>query len=414
MPKKIFDIIPPQKNVLVNDSLKKSEVKPEKPKKRPSFKKKLLFIPILAIFIGAFVHFSFSKANVEIWPDYEILTFEKEIIIDSQANQVNLSTSIIPGRIVEEESEASGQFSSSGSVSKKAEGIIRVYNAYSTSSQVLIVKTRFVSATGKLFRIPEKIVVPGGHYEKGKLVPGYIDVKVIADQPGEDYNIEPTTFSIPGFAGTAKFTFFYAKSFETMSGGGIFPQVVQEDLDNAQKSLLGELKKQGRDSLLSKAGSELILLEESLEQEIASFSSSEEAGSQAERFTYKLRIKSSSLALEKQELKDFFNSYISSQISEPQKLFPESLKISHSLKSIDRESIKAVILAESSGKVYYDVDILSLEDILRNKLLDEAKILLNNQPEIISFQIKAWPFWLKRIPKDNNRIDIEIKIDPEF
>jgi len=410
--KKIFDIIPPKENNLDNSlsKPKKELFKPEK--KHISFpKKKYVFLLFIFVFSGIFIHFTFSKAEIKIWPETELLSFEDEIIVSLEATKSNFSENIIPGEIIEEEKEMSQQFPATGSVSKKARGIIQVYNAYSTSSQVLVARTRFVSASGKLFRIPEKITIPGGHYEKGRLIPGQIDVEVIADQPGEDYNIEPTTFSIPGFAGHAKFTFFYAKSFSPMTGGGTVARVTQSDLENAEKVLLDNLEKEARESLLVKAGEDFVLLDECLKQEVEESSSLVEEGTEADNFNYKLRIKSSALVFKKEDLKDFAKDYISSQIEKDKKLYEESIETNYSSKKIDLESGKINLLLEFSYKIYPYVDVLSLKRALSNKSFNEAKILLENQSEITSSQIELYPFWLKKVPEDIERVNIEIKLD---
>ncbi len=410
--KKIFDIIPPKKNNLDNSLSKQREESFKQEKKNISFpKKKAVFLLFIFIFLGVFIHITFSKAEIRIWPETELLSFEDEITVNSKATKPDFSENTIPGKTIEEEKEISQQFPATGSVSKKAKGIIQVYNAYSTSSQVLVATTRFVSASGKLFRTPKKVTIPGGHYEKGKLVLGQIDIEVIADQPGEDYNIEPTTFSIPGFAGTAKFTFFYAKSFSNMTGGGTVAQVTEKDLERAEKVLLDSLEKAGNDSLLMKAGEGFILLDKALKQESQESSSSVEAGREAENFNYKVKIKSKVLVFKEQDLKDFAKNYISSQIEEDKKLHTESIETNYSAKKIDLESGKINLFLEFSGDIYSDIDVLSLKRALSNKLFDEAKILLENQLGITSFQIELYPFWLKRVPDNIDKISVDLIVD---
>jgi len=413
MSKKIFDIIPPEKNNLGNSLSKQKKEFFKQEKKKISFpKKKAIFLLFVFVFSGVFIHFAFSKAEIKIWPETELLSFEDEITVNSKAAEPDFSNNTIPGKIIEEEKEITQQFPATGSVSKKAKGIIQVYNAYSTSSQVLVATTRFVSASGKLFRTPKKVRIPGGHYEKGKLIPGQIDIEVIADQPGEDYNIEPTTFSIPGFAGTAKFTFFYAKSFSPMTGGGTIAQVTQSDLERAERVLLDSLNRAGEASLLLKAGEEFISLDKILKQEVRESSSSVEVGRETENFDYRVRIRSKTLVFKKQDLKDFAKNYIASQIETDKKLYGESVELNYSAKKIDLESGNMNLFLEFSGKIYPDIDILSLKRALSNKLFNEAKILLENQPEIVSFQIELYPFWLKKVPENIDKISVKIKLDP--
>ena len=412
MSKKIFDIISPEKNNLDNSLSKQKEKFFKQEKKKISFpKKKAIFLLFVFVFSGVFIHFAFSKAEIKIWPETELLSFEDEVAVNSQITNLDFSSNTIPGKIIEEEKEITQQFPATGSVSKKAKGIIQVYNAYSTSSQVLVATTRFVSASGKLFRTPKKVRIPGGHYEKGKLIPGQIDIEVIADQPGEDYNIKPTTFSIPGFAGTAKFTFFYAKSFSPMTGGGTIAQVTQSDLERAEKVLLDSLKRTGEASLLLKAGEEFISLDKILKQEVRESSSSVEVGKETENFNYRVRIRSKTLVFKKQDLKDFAKSCITSQIETDKKLYGESVELNYSAKKIDLESGKMNLFLEFSGKIYPDINVLSLKRALSNKLFNEAKILLENQPEITSFQIELYPFWLKKVPENIDKISVKIKLD---
>jgi hypothetical protein len=39
------------------------------------------------------------------------------------------------------------------------------------------------------------------------------------------------------------------------------------------------------------------------------------------------------------------------------------------------------------------------------------KELLKEQPQITKFQFKFWPFWLKKIPSDPNKVKINILLD---
>ena len=120
--------------------------------------------------------------------------------------QAEKAGNFIQGEVLEAEKEVSQNFTAHGKKLKstKAHGTMRIYNNYSTAAQTLVATTRFISNEGKLFRTKERVVIPGGYYEGGKLAAGFIDIEVIADQPGEDYNIDPSTFSIPGFVGTSK------------------------------------------------------------------------------------------------------------------------------------------------------------------------------------------------------------------
>jgi hypothetical protein len=119
-----------------------------------------------------------------------------------------------------------------------------VYNNAGKTDQKLIKNTRFQTSDGKIYRIPSEIVVPGQKTQNGALVPGSIETTVVADQPGADYNIDLTDFTIPGFKGTPQYATIYARSKTPMIGGfvGTRKKVSDADLVAANTTLDETLK----------------------------------------------------------------------------------------------------------------------------------------------------------------------------
>ncbi|MBI5045814.1 MAG: hypothetical protein HZC14_02310 [Candidatus Niyogibacteria bacterium] len=138
--------------------------------------------------------------------------------------------------------EISGETTGLSDVNARAHGKIMIYNAYSSEPQVLSRRTRFETPDGKIFRTAEVLTVPGAEIKNGQIAPSSIEAEVLADQPGEKYNIGLTDFTIPGFKGTARFTKFYGRSVKPMEGGfvGTARIVAKEDVD----SMTATLKKQ--------------------------------------------------------------------------------------------------------------------------------------------------------------------------
>jgi len=129
---------------------------------------------------------------------------------------------------------------STETVNDPAHGTITIYNGQS-SSQTLIKNTRFQTSDGKIFRIQDSVTIPGGSQSS----PGSIQATVYADTGGDQYNIGPTTFTVPGPKGSAAFDLVTAKSTSAFTGGfaGTRPSV-SSDTDAAQadknKSALNE------------------------------------------------------------------------------------------------------------------------------------------------------------------------------
>ncbi|MFH1841505.1 MAG: hypothetical protein ABH800_01970 [Candidatus Nealsonbacteria bacterium] len=428
--RKIFDINPPkekeyyiekeleQKEPYLKEEAKPAPVKKQRAKRNFSLNKKLIFVAVFLFLVGCLSYFFIKpKAELAVWPEQEVLSFDAQLTVDSSINETDFKSGIVPGEIVRKEKTVSQEFSSTGIKSKaeKAHGTIRVYNAYSTYSQVLVATTRFVSDDGKLFRIAERVVIPGGYYEGGKLVPGTVDIEVFADQSGEEYNIGPSTFSIPGFAGTPKYTAFYAKSSESMEGGSKaeIPEVSAGDLKTAEEILTEKALKESRESLIYSISSlDRIVLDETIIEKIIEVLPLAKEGQAADRFLFQVKAETKALVFNKEDLEEFAKNYILSQISFPeQDLYEKSLVVNYSLNDVNLDGNKAVLDIEMSVKIYSTVDQNSVKDKVKNKTEEEIAASLADYPEIEKAQIKLWPFWVKRSPSDKERIEVSLILD---
>jgi len=424
MSKKFFDIIPPEKtnyspvplrekNFKKKDKFSFRSKKKEK-SSRGIFLKGLFFLLILLILVGGFGFVFFSKVKIEIWPETDILNLEEVINVDLGAEELNFETRTIPGEFFSEQKSASQNFSASGKTLKeeKATGVIRVYNTYSTSSQALLPHTRFVSTDGKLFRSIKKEVISGGKYKEGKFVPGFTDIEVQAAESGEDYNIGPSTFSIPGFVGTAKYTDFYGESFEPMTGGfkGEVSQVTQEDLEKAEEILVEKVKKDSKDFLKTVTPENFILLDEAISQEIVETNSSVEVGDKTESFDFQVKIRSNGIGFRKSDIESIARNLISLNISEGKVIYEESLRIDYLLESIDLNSGKISLNLEIRTKVYSDINLVELKNALMGKSQEETKLFLENLPQIVKIEIKSWPFLKKKVPENLDKVEIRLNL----
>ena len=419
MAKRIIDITPKTPTTF-------REEKPKPPLEKtipsPLFTKKKWWeiwwgaVFFILILVGIFCYFTLSKAKIEIWPVTEIKTFETKLTVANTAAKTDISNKIIPGEIFETEKLITEEFSSSGRAlkEKKAEGVIRVYNNYSTLAQTLVVTTRFVSADGKLFRSTEKVTIPGGKYEGGKLVASFVDIKVAADQAGPEYNIGPSTFSIPGFAGTDRYTKIYGKSFQDMTGGlkEEVPQVSQEDLEGAKKVLQERALKESETSLKEKISPEFILLEKAIDSEILETFSLARPKDELEKFKFQVKARSLALVFKKEDLEKFVRDFILSQIGETKKFSEKSLKLNYLPETIDLKLGKITLSLKLDTKIYSDIDQSNLKKALLGKSLAETKLFLENQPQITKVEVKSWPFpWIKNVPKDVEKIEIKLMLD---
>ncbi len=261
MPKKIEDVILPERrksirNIPIPESRRKMDklIRPENPKKpvplniprhhRSSKKKIWISAGVATTVLVVAILSMFSGATLSYTPKSALLSFSNEVYGAVKAGNTGLFYSVVKlSRDKGQSVPASGE----SQVSRKASGVIVVYNNASTEPQKLVENTRFESADGKIYRIQKAISIPGKKTLNGVTQPGSLEVIVYADQPGEAYNAGLSDFTVPGLKGTPRFTTIYARSKTPMTGGfiGLEKAVKAEDLSRIkgelQTVLQGEL-----------------------------------------------------------------------------------------------------------------------------------------------------------------------------
>ena len=420
---KIFDIRPPQKSKepLVKIKEKKirhfnffrnikgfslKNISVEGPLIQTGFfKKKILVISLLCVGgIFLLLHFS-AKAQVEIWPKMRTVSLEEYIESDIELLVSDFSKNAVKGDLLSKEKGLSQNFETSGISQEqgRSSGKIRIVNDYHLS-QVLVEKTRFVSADGKLFHLQDRAVVQAN---------SSLEVEVAAAELGQDYNIEPTTFSIPGLLGSPRYTFVYAESSETMKGGfsGESSQVEADDLVRAEQTLESKISQALKQEIEEQAGSSYLFPEGAFEYEVLEKSYSVEVGDTADSFDFYFKMEGKALMVKKSELEKFAYYVISANIDENERIKDDSLILESSVDEIDFESGKLSIKLMMSAEVFKDIDTLNTRRTLTDKTIEESKSFLNSCSDIEEAKIRIFPFWRKRIPDDIEDVELLLNLN---
>lgn len=417
IPPEKFDIIPPEKTEKAEEITKKGPLfiveKEDLAVSSPLFSKKALIFASFFILVIAFALsyiFIEPRLKIEISPLIESPVFKTKLIVGSG---LNFSTSSIPAEILETESFVSEEFPSSGVFFKeeKARGKIRVYNAYSVSSQPLLVNTRFVSAEGKLFRSPNRVVVPGASYEGEKLAPGFVDIEVVADEPGPEYNIGPSTFSLPGFVGTPKYTAFYGKSTSSMAGGmrTEIRRVTQEDLDNGKRKAAGKALEESRAQLKNKLPPDSLMLDETIYTWTIEALPLAKVDQELTSFVFQARAGAKNLIFKKSALNDFAKNYVSNQLYPQEAVLEESLNIKY-FPDIDNLGLNKITLnLEISIKIYQKPNEELIKEETKGKNFFELQQAVSKiYPASSDIKINFWPFWVRKAPQDVDKIEVKV------
>ena len=399
---KIYDIRPPKKSTI-------RDLPPKRTRRGSLWKKSIVCFVILILVVLSLREFiSAGKATIEIWPKTEKVSFQVFLSANNKIEDIDLITQAVPLTFLEEDFTISQRFAASQEeVQEKARGTIRVYNKYHLPV-TLIAKTRFQSSgePPRVFLAEKKFTIPAN---------GYTDIKVVAAEAGEEYNIEPSSFSIPGLRKYSPTLYYkvYGKSFSKMQGGRISKvfRIKEEDVEKAKTAILSQAEKEALDRLQKKAGKEYKILEKTLDIEVVDTTLADaQIGQEKEDFLYQAEIRARVAAVSLSHILKFIKEYVDSQIPPDKALNPDTLAIKKFQGNVDVEGI-VTLDVEFEGEVYSKIDETALKEVSRLQTAKNIRRYIREiYPEILKEpRVRFRPFFAKKAPKNISNIDILLK-----
>jgi len=403
------------------------EPKIEKPRSKkkfswPRFDFSVFSFKFLSVFLGAalvlaagVLYFVLPRAEVNIFPKTEALEQNFSVSAEKSSQKIDLEDQKIPAQFLKIEKSESKEFAATGKrqFNEKARGTITVFNEYSSSPQTLVATTRFISENGQVFRTAKTITVPGAKIEEGKIIASSIDVEVVADKAGSEYNIDPAKFTIPGFKDTPKYAAFYGRSKTAMTGGAVGEAkiVSQDDFNKAKEEIWKGLEESLDKEIRLQIPDGLKLLDNALKKEIASLEPSVEVGGRTERFSLTVKGSAKAMIFNEDDLKKLIEESLAEDSIEGEKVKTRDLEITYKNVSPDFDRLKLAFEAAVSGKIVWQVDEPAIKSLIVKKNQNEIKDIFSQRQEIERAQIILWPFWVKEVPADQNRIKIILTVD---
>lgn len=405
----------------VEDQIKKKklvESVPPAPGFIPSFrlpkiklKKYLLAVPIAVVLVAIVILATtiLPKAEITIktvktnWNYNDSVRAEKLAAVDP----VNAT---VPAQIFNQKESSRLSFPATGkkTVEQKSSGTITVYNAYSSDAQPLVATTRFITPDGKIFRLTKSIIVPGAKIVEGKIIPSTLEVSVVADQPGSEYNIGPVSyFSIPGFKGTPKYQAFYGESKDMMKGGFIgemaFPTA--GDIKKAKAEVAQKLEQSLKDKIMAQIPTEFKILDGAInftliKQDI--ITDVEANGN----FTVASEASISAIAFKEADVLAMLSAKISKEVGEGYEIREHSLTYEKTRADFNGGRLSFPI--KFTSVLAHKIDIVALRESIKGKSEASLRATIYGLPGLQSAVISLWPFWVKAVPSQDSKITITI------
>lgn len=385
--------------------------------------KRWVSISVTLIVLGSLYFVGFyllPQADISVNLNDQKLSINESVKVDTNIstttfNKTGSFSLSIPGEIITSKKNTQMKFEASEErdVERKAKGDVWVYNEYGDESITLVEETRFKRSDGKIYKTDKAITVPPADTSGDTIKPSKIKVSVTASEPGEEYNIEPSSdekWTIPGFkeAGlTEMYNGFYAQPDGNMTGGliGYAKDPTEEDIENAKESIRDTLKGLLQSEVLITGASDFRVLDEASEFEILDEDVNREVDKDG-KFSVFAKAQARNFVFKGEVLKDSLLE-ISSDFDYPVNVIEESLNY----KNINVDWDKGEMTFDVEGSIIVKPKVNPEEftaDVL-GKGKSEIEPIFNEVPNLKSAKVSLWPFWVTEVPMKESKVNITIK-----
>jgi hypothetical protein len=358
---------------------------------------------VAALAILLFV--SLRPTVITLAPRSHAVTFDSSYLFTAYPSDA-AATGTLPYTVQISDIEDSQVVASEGTVhaEDKASGSITVYNGYQTAPLKLIKNTRFETPDGFIFRVPAEIVVPG----KQGATPGQVTVTVFADQPGAQYNVAPTSFTVPGLKGSAMYSSVSAKSTEAMTGGfvGDKPGVAPAALQSAVAEVRARLETKARESVVSTAT--YTIFPELVRITYQDLPNTIEAGGGV-RIHQKAHVEAP--VFDAKLLAAVVSQTVSADAGDASvTLVPGSgFSVAGTGDSVALGTDSVQFTMSGTAQIVWDIDSTALVQALLGRSQDAFETIVATFPSIQEAHAKIEPFWSGSFPEDESKIKVEIQ-----
>ena len=434
--KRFADIVGPTKKSYVPEDEREEEaeyieeVKEVKISKNPLFKlrgepvrdkinrlsKKKIVIAISTLILLVLIYVAVTilpRASANLITTKHNYIFDSLVSVRTDAPQIDIEERIIPGQLFIKSKTMSFSFEANDErfVERKATGEVTIYNEYSSKSQELVVNTRFMTPSGKIYKITKAVTIPGATLKDGKIIRSSITVPVAADQPGPEYNTDPVTkLTIPGFANTAQAEGFYGEFKQSVDGGFIGTTKVPNEADiekGKQESLVAirelletELAQQVPEGFIQlPSAKKFTLLKQSVDT----------STNQEGKFTILVEAEINLLGFKHESIEDLVTKTYELENEDSNLKVISGEPVYKEEGAINPKSGAMSILVKLDSVLAKNIIVDTVKAQMAGQSEAGLKNIIFSMPGIENANISLWPFWVRTVPNKLNKITINIE-----
>lgn len=362
---------------------------------------------VLAIILLFVAQFYFKRANVTLYAAGQLVNVNTNFKVDTNADDVSVTTATIPGRKYEVTEDATGSTAATGTkdVGTKASGSMTIKNSYDSSSHTFVAGTRFQSPSGLIFVSTDSVTVPGASLSGGSIVPGSATVNVQASANGDNYNVAPATYTIPGLSAAQQALIKGQGSQMTGGTSKTIKVVTQADVDKAKSEAIDKQKDGAEDELKDKTTDSQMIMPDSFTAEAAEVTATPAVDAEGSQVTVKFKATYSVLTVKESDLETFITAVEQKQVGNDKQIYQTGL---------DKGKITAVNGAYNftgTASAGQKIDTEALVEEIKGKRSGAAIDIANKVPGVGRAEITMTPSWSVKLPSIIDHIKVEIKVE---
>lgn len=304
-------------------------------------------------------------------------------------------------------------------IGAKASGSITVRNCDYAGGFTIQAGTRFTSSGGKVFTNSSAVTVPGYTSPSSSLcslsgdTSGKATVQVQATTSGEANNIGATSYTISSIPSGSKVDAVGT----AMSGGTtkIATIVTAADVQKASERLVEQSSDEAKKSLIDQFTNSEIIIDDSYKIDRAPVVSSPAIGAEA---TGKAKITSATTysitAIARAELRAYLKDALEKQIDDDrrQRIYDDGIDTA-TLSGYREQDGIATVHVGAEGRIGPKIDENEVKEQAKGKRYGEIQSSLQRLEGVNDVDIQFSYFWVRTVPNDINKIDVEFELENE-
>lgn len=379
-----------------------------------SFRKKLILGGVVAILLIAGLVWALviaPRAKVTLKTQSSDVAAQFDFVADPDATELDQKNKIVPAENKEVEKNDSETVETTGEKNegKKASGTVTLSNCSKSTKPVTIPAGTGVSAGGFTFLTQQAVNLPPSRFDgAGNCIRLPEDTPVIAQEPGEDYNLSSREYSVAGRPDIDAVG-------SDMKGGTnkIVKVVSQKDIDLA-KERLSSKQNTVQDEMakeFDEAG--FVAVRETFKASDANFNPSPGLNSEANEVTVSVTTKYTMLGVKQDDLRKLIEEDVKDEkTGDQQALLNDGIKkakfnISSAIGQLEEGQVR--INFSSTVVIGPAINEDELKRELAGKRKGPAEDLLRARPGIIDPKVELSPFWVSSIPGNGSKVSFEIQ-----